>query len=238
MAQSVTRAGRPGLAPAVAVSVLVHGALIAVVAYLAANDRVALPPVYKIDLVAAPAGPRSVGQVQPAAAPAPKVDAPVPKSPDTKLDNPVRKAAPPPKRTPPPPATRVPNAASAKPNTPAPKAGGGPVGSTGSDVTNIRSEGIAFPFPGYLNNIANQIVLNFETTDPRPLSAEVFFLIQRDGRVTEFEFRKRSGSSAFDIAARGAVEAAGRSRSFGPLPEGFRDDVLPVIFTFTPQMLR
>jgi protein TonB len=105
-------------------------------------------------------------------------------------------------------------------------------------VANVRSDGIAFPFPGYLNNIANQIILNFETTDPRPLSAEVFFLIQRDGRVSDFEFRKRSGSSAFDIAARGAVEAAGRSRGFGPLPEGFRDDVLPVIFTFTPQMLR
>jgi outer membrane biosynthesis protein TonB len=66
----------------------------------------------------------------------------------------------------------------------------------------------------------------------------VYFLIQRDGRVTDFDFRRKSGSSAFDIAARGAIEAAGRSRAFGPLPDGFRDDVLPVIFTFTPQMLR
>lgn len=229
---------RAALGGPLAASVLLHGGLIALVVLLAAGDRVALPPVYKVDLVAAPAGRRQVGQVQPASAPTPKADAPVPKAPETKPENPVRRTAPPPRRPPPAPATQVPNAASARPNAPAPKAGGGPVGGAGTDVANVRSDGIAFPFPGYLANIANQILQNFESTDPRPLSAEVYFLIQRDGRVTDFEFRRKSGSSAFDIAARGAIEAAGRSRAFGPLPDGFRDDVLPVIFTFTPQMLR
>jgi hypothetical protein len=34
----------------------------------------------------------------------------------------------------------------------------------------------------------------------------------------------------------GAVEAA--SHSFGPLPQGFTDDVLPVIFSFDPRLIR
>ena len=55
---------------------------------------------------------------------------------------------------------------------------------------------------------------------------------------TGFAFRKRSGSYEFDLEAQGAVEAAGRSGSFGPLPDGFRDDVLTVIFSFDPQLIR
>jgi hypothetical protein len=34
------------------------------------------------------------------------------------------------------------------------------------------------------------------------------------------------------------VEAAARSGSFGPLPDGFKDDVLTVIFSFDPQLIR
>lgn len=198
----------------------------------------ALPPVYRVNLVAAPAGARSVGQIQPENAPPAAPAAPVPKSTEDKAENVIRSKAPPPKRTPPPPATRVPNAASAKPNAPAPRAGGGETGGKGTDVANVRTEGIAFPYPGYLNNIANQILLNFDTSESRPLRCEVFFLIHRDGSISDFEIRRRSGSSAFDIAARGAVEAASRARAFGPLPDGFNDDVLPVIFTFVPDMIR
>ncbi|MEP6781590.1 MAG: TonB family protein, partial [Gemmatimonadaceae bacterium] len=61
------------------------------------------------------------------------------------------------------------------------------------------------------------------------------FLIHRDGSVSEISVTKSSGSSSFDREARGAVEAAGTSRAFGPLPSGFPDDVLPVYFTFSPE---
>jgi hypothetical protein len=36
----------------------------------------------------------------------------------------------------------------------------------------------------------------------------------------------------------GAVEAAARANAFGPLPQGFTDDVLPVIFSFDPRLIR
>lgn len=215
-----------------------HGALLATAFWAARDDHVALPPVYKVDLVAAPAGPRSLGQLQSPTAPAPSPDAPVPKSAESKPAETVPVKAPPPRRPPPVPATQVPNAAPAKANAPAPKAGGGATGGQGTDVANLTTSGIEFPFPAYLTNIANQIIRNFERGSLPALSCDVSFQIRRDGSVSGIEIRRRSGSTLFDIEARGAVEAAGRSRSFGPLPDGFSDDVLPVIFTFTPQMIR
>lgn len=215
-----------------------HGALVAAAFWMARGDHIALPPVYKVDLVAAPAGPRSIGQVQSPTAPAPSPDAPVPKSAAAPSAEPVPVKAPPPRRPPPVPTTQVPNAAPAKPNTPAPKAGGGATGGQGTDVANLTTSGIEFPFPAYLTNIANQVIRNFERGSLQALSCDVSFQIQRDGSVTDIQVRRRSGSYLFDIEARGAVEAAGRSRAFGPLPDGFNDDVLPVIFTFTPQMIR
>lgn len=227
------------LGPSAGVSLALHGGLILLAWLALRSDEASLPPVYRINLVAAPAGPRSVGQVQPADAPSPPPTpaAPVPKSVETAPRNPVRTAEPA-RRPPPAASTQVPNATRPKPGAPVPKAGGGATGGTGTDVANVATGGIAFPFPGYLQNIANQILMNFEWTDPRPFVADIAFQVHRDGRVTEIEVRRSSGNKLFDIAARGAVEAAARSRAFGPLPDGFNDDVLPVIFTFTPQMIR
>ena len=238
MTHSLRRSHPPGMGRPVAVSLSLHVVLVLSGVWLVRGEHAALPPVYKVDLVAAPAGPRSIGQVQPATAPPAPAEAPVPKSAETKTGESVPVKAPPPRRAPPKPATQVPNAASAKAGAPAPRAGGGPVGGTGTDVANLSTSGIEFPFPTYLQNIANQILLNFDPSDRRALTCEVYFQIHRNGSVTAFEFRRKSGSYLFDNEARGAVEAAGRSRAFGPLPDGFGDDVLPVIFTFTPQMIR
>ena len=54
--------------------------------------------------------------------------------------------------------------------------------------------------------------------------------------MTGFKFLSRSGNFAFDIEAQGAVDAA--SRSFGVLPTGFADDVLPIVFSFDPGKLK
>ena len=62
------------------------------------------------------------------------------------------------------------------------------------------------------------------------------FLIRRDGSISGLQFLQRSGSFTFDLEAQGAVEAA--SKKFGPLPTGFRDDVLPVLFSFDPHLIR
>ena len=40
----------------------------------------------------------------------------------------------------------------------------------------------------------------------------------------------------FDLEAMGAVEAA--APSFGRLPDGYSEDVLTVIFSFDPQLIR
>ncbi|MHB1864229.1 MAG: TonB C-terminal domain-containing protein, partial [Gemmatimonadaceae bacterium] len=116
-------------------------------------------------------------------------------------------------------------------------AGGGAEGGKGADVANVSTAGIDFPFPGYLQNILRQIALRFSPGSSGALTAEVAFLIHRDGSVTNFRFQKRSGSFGFDLAALGAVDAAGTARAFGPLPSAYPDDVLPVIFSFDPRII-
>ena len=209
-----------------------------------ARERVATPPTYRVTLIAAPAGPRQIGVVRetpPAPEPTPTPPAPVPRAPAT--PEPERMKAPPtkarPVRTP---TTATPNAAeaSAKPAparpAPAPAAGGGPAGGRGADVANVRTEGIEFPYPVYLQNVVRQIALQFRPSPNSGLRAEVSFLIRRDGSISGLRLVTRSGSFSFDQDAMGAVEAA--ARSFGPLPQGFTDDVLPVIFSFDPRLIR
>jgi protein TonB len=195
-----------------------------------------LPPIYKVNIVAAPPGPRAIGVVQPEAAKkpaAPTVTPPAP--PKTKEPAvPIAKATP---QKAAPRATPVEKPATETPPTPAPKAGGGPIGGKGTDVATVQTEGIDFPFPGYLNNIVRQIALRFNPADANSARrAEVRFVIRRDGSVIGIGFVTRSGSYAFDLEAQGAVEAA--ASQFGPLPEGFHDDALPVVFSFDPRIIR
>jgi outer membrane biosynthesis protein TonB len=217
-------------------SVVLHLSAVALV-LIASRERKmeALPPIYRVDIVAAPPGERAIGEVSPEPAPvtppaAAPVAPPTPKERAVPLSKPVAKktAA---RSTP------VPPAAKPVPKTAAPKAGGGPIGGTGTDVATVHTEGIEFPFPGYLNNIVRQIALNFKPSDTNSaLRAEVMFLIYRDGSVKIVRFVTRSGSYAFDLEAQGAIESAGPN--FGRLPDGFPDDVLPVVFSFDPRVLR
>ena len=242
----------PRLVTPFTLSVLLHAA-IAILLFSTMTERkqVALPPMYKVNIVAAPPGERAIGEVktqpaaattpvtQPTAAPSTVKEMPLPKA---------RSAAKPPARVTPsegkvaatpkasaPKATSVP----AQPKSAAPKAGGGPVGGKGTDVATVRSDGIDFPFPGYLNNIVRQIALNFNPRNASArLKAEVRFLIHRDGSVSDLTFVRRSGNFSFDLEAQGAVEAASSAGAFGPLPTGFSDDVLPVVFSFDPEFLK
>ncbi|MGH7603846.1 MAG: TonB C-terminal domain-containing protein [Gemmatimonadaceae bacterium] len=259
-------AGRTGGSRHIApftLSALLH-ATVATLLFNTLRERkpVALPPMYKVEIVAAPAGERAIGEVtpaQPKAAPA--VTQPS-TSPSSVKEMPLPTAKPVQKT----PARATPTVAktvdrtsaaaktpsersakqgsatektAAKAKSEAPKAGGGPVGGKGTDVATVRSDGIEFAFPGYLNNIVRQIALNFNprNRDAR-LKAEVRFLIHRDGSVSDLTFIRHSGNTPFDLEAEGAVEAASSARGFGPLPEGFSDDVLPVVFSFDPQFLK
>ena len=121
---------------------------------------------------------------------------------------------------------------------PQPKAGGGPTGGAGTDVANIKTEGVEFTDQAYLNNIVRQIAVRFNPRNPGALRAEVFFIVRRDGSVGEFRFLSKSGAYAFDLEAQGAIESAGSAKAFGGLPDGYVNDFLPVIFTFDPSLFR
>lgn len=239
--------GEPSLRRPIVVSAAVHllAALLLVVAR--APSPPPSPPTYRVSLIAAPPGPRAIGVVQPtppAPAPASPAAAPVARStPDVPgMRAPARAAAKPAAVA----RAATPNAvAGAKPATstaaaPAapPAAGGGPTGGRGADVANVQVDGIAFPYPGYLENVVRQIALRFKPPTGRPLQAVVAFMIRRDGSVTGITLTRRSGVYSFDTEAMGAVDAAAQARAFQPLPQGFSDDVLPVIFSFDPRLIR
>jgi periplasmic protein TonB len=217
-------------------SVALHLSALALVLFgLRKGPAEVLPPIYKVDIVAAPPGERAIGEVKPeptpvAAAAAAPIAPPTPKERAIPLAKAIPKKAA--ARS-----TPVPAPAKPAPKTAAPRAGGGPEGGAGTDVATVQTEGIDFPFPGYLNNIVRQIALNFKPSDTNSaLRAEVKFLIYRNGSVKIVHFVTRSGSYAFDLEAQGAIESA--APNFGRLPDGFPDDVLPVTFSFDPRIIR
>jgi protein TonB len=228
-------------AVALIASVAMHGAIIAAFLSLRPAKPAATPPIYRVNIIAAAPGPAAAGVVTPPAQPVetPKAAPPRPKSEEVV---PVQTKVPP-RRVP---KLATPNVAEKRADrtAPAPVAAGGEEGGRGTDVANVRTEGIDFPFPGYLENIVRQIALRFKPPRGQQLKAEVMFLIKRDGTITGFRFIQRSGSFQFDLEAQSAVEVAGqmiereRKTPFGPLPQGFREDVLPVMFSFDPRLIR
>jgi protein TonB len=227
-------------AAAFVASIAMHGAIIAAFLSLRPSRPAATPPIYRVNIIAAAPGPATAGVVTPAAQPAetPKAAPPRPKSEEVV---PVQTKVPP-RRVP---KLATPNVSEkrADRNAPAPVAAGGEEGGRGTDVANVRTEGIEFPFPGYLENIVRQIALRFKPPRGQQLKAEVMFLIKRDGTISGFRFIQRSGSFTFDLEAQSAVEVAGQANArgqtpFGPLPTGFREDVLPVMFSFDPRLIR
>jgi protein TonB len=208
-------------------TMLVHLTLLALLV-TEVKPIVAGPPVYAVELVAAP-------EPEPAAKPAPAVverppqPAPVKPAPAPPKPKPTPKTPPPPT----PSATkREPTPRTTAPVAPAP----GETPSTGADPLTVKTPGLEFPYPEYLRNIVSQVDRRWS----RPLGsggmrAEVSFLILRNGSVKDIQFTARSGNFSFDLGAQGAIEAAGNAAAFGPLPDGYPADVLPVTFFFTPR---
>jgi len=238
----VTAATAPRLSGGFVASVLLHGALVAAFFALRPPPAPPMPPMYRVQLLAAPAGPRAIGVVQ-EPQPAPVTPAPVP--PATKATPPAQKTVPSKARPKPPVAkvatptqpTKAPE--QPKPAAQAPTAGGGPIGGKGADVAAVDTPGIDFPYPGYTNNIVRQLILRFGQSSAR-LTAEVRFVIRRDGSVDPESIKRvtSSGDYSFDQRALAAVEAAANANAFGPLPPGFREDILPVTFRFSPSLIR
>lgn len=215
----------------VTVTAAIHGLLVVLLVMVAVGRATeASPIVYAVELVAAPAPsanpPRRAASEAVATAPEQNVAPVLP---------PVRQT-----KTPPPPPTPVPERVqrtdqaitTRAPVEPLP----GETPGTGQDIANIRIQGVAFQYPEYLRNIVTQVLRRWQQPTGRVnLTAEVAFTIQKDGSVTDIEFLKRSGSFAFDLAARGAIEAAAEAGAFGPLPSGFNGVSLPIAFAFEPR---
>lgn len=230
-------------------SVILHGGLIAALFILRPGAPRPSAPMFRVDLIAAPAGVRAAGVVQqtPAAPPDAAPPAPIPTTAKTTVapkkvaPNAKVKPAPVPKLatpTPAPPTKAANPADQQKKAGPVPTAGGGATGGNGADVANVSTNGIEFPYQPYINNIASQIIRRFQTNGR--LSASVRFVIRRDGSVDPNGIRlaETSGNYMFDQAAIGAVEAAAKANAFGALPQTFGEDILPVTFKFTPTLIR
>ena len=228
----IVRADRgrpPGTTVGLAGTVLVHAAA-AAFAFTQVKSVKAGPPSYAVELVAAPAAAPKQRLAREAVPTPPPEEKPAPVKPPPK-PKPVKAPAPPTPKPPPTEAKHEPPPKTAAPVAPAP----GEAPSTGADVATIKTPGLQFPFPEYLRNIVTQVYRNWDRESARQNSfAEVSFLILRDGSVRDIRFVTRSGSFSFDLGAQGAIEAAGNSRSFGQLPDGWDADVLPVSFYFKP----
>ncbi|MFQ5702514.1 MAG: TonB C-terminal domain-containing protein [Gemmatimonadales bacterium] len=216
-----------GTGGAVAGSLVVHivaGALIV----LPAGVRRAMPPVYRVDLVAAPKSTQQKRRAPEVVKRSAEQTVPTRRKRRTS----VAETPPPPKRDP---NREQEPAARTNPDTLVADA----EPSTGSDPATVNTSGVDFPYPAYLQNIVVQVYRRWSRPKGnRSLKAEVLFFIHRDGSVTNFQFVQRSGSFAFDIEAQGAIEAAANSGVFGPLPDGYPSDVLPVSFFFDPKSAR
>ncbi len=212
-------------------TVVVHAAA-GIFLFAMVRTPVPSPPVYEVNLVAAPA-PAPKQRLAPEATPTPpppEPPAPAKTTPTVPVKKPVPR--PPPKETIEPRPRHDPAPKTSAPETPAP----GETPSTGRDATTVKTPGLAFPYPEYLRNVENQIYRRWaRPAGNAALRAEISFIIARDGSVESIQFVTRSGVFSYDLEAQGAIEAAGNAHAFGPLPDGWPADVLPISFYFEPR---
>lgn len=186
------------------------------------------PPAYAVELVAAPAPPPEE-KPAPEAVSRPPAEEPAPNKPAPRAEKP---APPKPKPTTRPAEKAEPTPKATQPTRPLP----GETPGTGADAVTVSTPGLTFPYPDYLRNIVQEVYRRWERPfGNQALRAEVSFLILRDGSVREIRLTRPSGVFSFDLSAQGSIEAAGSSGAFGPLPDGWPADVLPVSFYFTPR---
>ena len=219
-----------------------HGALVAAFFLLRPGAMPPAPPVYRVQLFAAPPGERQVGvvQEQPTPTPPPEtkpvVKTPPPKPVATKpVPKPTAKSVPAVKQATPTPPTKAEPVKTAEP---VPVAGAGESGGHGADVANVQTAGLDFPYPSYIQNIIRQLILAWGQGAPR-YDATVRFTIKRDGSVDPESIRLVTQNNySNDRRALGAVEQVADAKGFGALPAGFREDILPVTVRFTPSMFK
>jgi periplasmic protein TonB len=243
------RRGRPP-GRALLGTVLLHG----IIVFAAAGTSLFQPPedsilkfkAYRVELYSPP--PQVEGPPEPAReAPLPAiVKKPTPPEPKPEVKEPPKPEV----KAPPKPEVKAPPVARKKPattpkaeetvkrsadNSKRPVSGRnakpGPIGGEG---LNVLQEGQDFPYPEYLGNIIRQFNRYFRWDGAGNLEGEIGFYIKRDGTIGGLRVVKRSGEYRFDMAAADAVNNASRARAFGPLPAGFNEDSLNILFSYRP----
>jgi outer membrane biosynthesis protein TonB len=217
---------RPGKVALLA-SVVLHGALFGSMWWTATH--IARPPVefktYRVNIVSPP--PQELGQPDLVTS---TVPTPAPPKEPTPAPVKAEKAKPQPKA----PATPKKSTAEVKKKTPAKGWNPRPGAEVGGSGLNVQIAGEDFPYPDYLNNIILQINRYFRWTGTPGLKAKVYFVVNRDGSVSDIRVLERSGAFAFDLQAEGAIEAAGHNKAFGALPRGYEPRKLPVELFIEP----
>lgn len=227
MSAAALRPGRPDVVAGFAGTLVAHGILVLGALWLGSARERPLGTVYAVNLVAAPAVPPAAARPVEAT---PRPPAPVERT--APIEPPTRRAVP---VAPTPPTSRPVPRTEQAPQTAAVQPMPGETGA-GSDIANVSTPGAEFPFPEYLRNIVTQIYRRWNRpVGPTALRAEITFLIRRDGTVSDIVVASRSGRYQFDLGALGAVEAAANAQAFGPLPEGFRTDLLQISLWFSPR---
>ncbi|HEY0811472.1 MAG TPA: TonB C-terminal domain-containing protein [Longimicrobiales bacterium] len=215
---------------AIAGSIVLHGVLVGGMLAGALEGGAAEEfeyKVYKVDLYSPP--PQELGEPE-APKPQPAIVRPEPPKEKTVVKEEKRPAPtlkPPPKKTVAP-SSKTGTSDVARGRNPDPKS---LVGGEGVDV---HLEGEDFPYPEYLENIILQLNRYFRWSGAANLEAKVGFEIMRDGSVRRIRVLKKSGNINFDLEAVSAIEQAGKRGAFGPLPEGWVNDRLPIAFSFLP----
>ncbi len=224
-----TRARTPTPIGMALTGTLVVHSVVGMFLFAAPKGHRRLPPTYRVHLIAAPAADAESRKAPEAfERPAEEKPAPIPAAKRPPAST-ISRATPPPTQD----KTQREAAPRTTPTT-QPLPGERP--STGNDVATVSTEGVAFPFPEYLQNIVAQVLRRWQRPgQSTPLESEVSFFVHRDGSVSDLQFIKRSGNFAFDLEAQGAVEEAGRFKAFGSLPDGWQSDVLFVRFYFSGQ---
>ena len=237
-----------GAGTAVVLSILLHAALAALMAYgafrMPAPKPVRMVNIQFAKMPAAPAAPSAARAVArrsvPATPPAPTIEEPKPKILEPKPQVPNEAPTPEKNTVPLSPFGRStkkgsenPEAAPPKPAT-APPALGGPATATGdvpiggTGVTGL--EGGDFPFTLYIDGMQRRIGSNWFRGQVAPgTTTVVYFRILRDGTITEARVATPSGNATFDRAALSAVRS---SNPLNPLPPAYKGNYLGVHLTF------
>jgi periplasmic protein TonB len=216
-----------------AASLAAHAVLLLV---MVLAGRVAASPlpefqVYRVHMVSPP--PVETGPPEPVVAEAVPVEAaPVEVPPPAPPPETVRPEPTPPRPEPRPQAP-APTPPAERP-APARREASEPQARPGGEGINVQIEGAEFPFPDYLANITLQVRRYFRWSGRADLAAEVYFVIERDGSVSDMRVLRPSGDVSFDFAALSAIEVAANAGAFGALPAGFRSSRLPISFFFEP----